>query len=98
MTSNAYTLTPQPTTTNELRAHAFFPITHPAFQGHFPNNPILPGFLHIQLALDLLRAANFPHILKEIQTAKFTPPIPPTQKSRSPSSPQAQTSTTPLSP
>ena len=77
MTNSADTLTLQPTTTNQLCAQARFPKNFSGFQGHFLDNPILPGFLHIQLALDLLREANLPHILKEIQTAKFTHPIRP---------------------
>ena len=77
MISSTYTLTLHPTATDQLRAHAVFPKNFPGFQGHFPHNPILPGFLHIQLVLDLLRKANLPHTLKEIPTAKFTHPIPP---------------------
>ncbi len=60
-----------------LKAALSFPLKFPAFQGHFPGNPILPAFMHIQAALDVLRAANFPCALKEISTGKFTHPITP---------------------
>ncbi|HUO07449.1 MAG TPA: hypothetical protein VM008_04045 [Phycisphaerae bacterium] len=65
------------TTSPALRASATFPKEFPGFHGHFPGNPLLPGFMHIQLALDILAAANLPHTLKEIPTARFTRPIPP---------------------
>jgi 3-hydroxymyristoyl/3-hydroxydecanoyl-(acyl carrier protein) dehydratase len=65
------------TTHPQITARATFPNSFPGFHGHFPNNPILPGFMHLQLALDTLKAANLPHTLKQIPTAKFTNPIPP---------------------
>ena len=65
------------TTSPTLCASATFPKEFPGFRGHFPGNPLLPGFMHIQLALDILAAASLPHTLKEIPTAKFTRPIPP---------------------
>jgi 3-hydroxymyristoyl/3-hydroxydecanoyl-(acyl carrier protein) dehydratase len=58
-----------------LRATATFPAGHPAFDGHFPGNPILPGFLQIQMALDALRLAGLPHRLLEVASARFLAPI-----------------------
>jgi 3-hydroxyacyl-[acyl-carrier-protein] dehydratase len=77
MSTLPYTLTIGPNSQNELRARARFPAAHAGFQGHFPGNPILPGFLHVQLALDLLRAAGIPHTLRQITAGKFSRPIPP---------------------
>ncbi|MGN6367866.1 MAG: hypothetical protein ACTHN5_06355 [Phycisphaerae bacterium] len=65
------------TTSPQLTARASFPATFPGFDGHFPHNPILPGFMHIQLALDTLQLANLPHTLNQIPSAKFSKPIPP---------------------
>jgi 3-hydroxymyristoyl/3-hydroxydecanoyl-(acyl carrier protein) dehydratase len=57
-----------------------FPPGFPGFDGHFPGDPILPGFLHIQTALDLLHlAAAVPAAaaLAGVENAKFTRPIRP---------------------
>lgn len=43
---------------------------HPIFQAHFPNNPLLPGFLHIDIACELLGKS-----LEKIIKAKFIQPI-----------------------
>lgn len=43
---------------------------HPIFQAHFPNNSLLPGFLHIDVAAELLDKT-----LLEIPKAKFIQPI-----------------------
>jgi len=48
-----------------------FPPSHPAFDGHFPGNPILPAFLHVQIALDLLHEAGLPARLSRVESAKF---------------------------
>lgn len=61
-------------------AQASFPKDFIAFDGHFPGNPILPGFMHIQLALDLLRQLNLPAYLREVTSAKFLRPIFPEEK------------------
>ena len=59
----------------DIRAVVSFPADFPAFQGHFPGAPVLPGFMHVQLALDSLRAAGLACRLKEIRVGKFTAPI-----------------------
>lgn len=66
--------------TSPLSAAAVFPSSHPAFHGHFPGNPILPGFLSIQMALDALRLAGLPHQLVEVSSARFLAPILPGAK------------------
>jgi len=43
---------------------------HPIFQAHFPNNPLLPGFLHIDIAALLLNKRVY-----KIIKAKFVQPI-----------------------
>ena len=43
---------------------------HPIFQAHFPNNHLLPGFLHIDIASELLNKK----VIK-INKAKFLLPI-----------------------
>ena len=48
-----------------------------AFDGHFSGNPILPGFVHIQAALDLLALAGRPAELTSVHSAKFVSPIRP---------------------
>ncbi len=54
---------------------AGFPARHPGFQGHFPGNALLPGFLHIELVLDILRI-HFPHVeLRAVRNAKFLRPV-----------------------
>ena len=75
---------------------ASFPPEFPAFQGHFPGNPILPACMHIQAALDLLALAGLPAELAAVQNAKFTKPIKPEQSIRihiTPTSPDAFHST-----
>jgi 3-hydroxyacyl-[acyl-carrier-protein] dehydratase len=39
---------------------------HPIFQAHFPNNHLLPGYLHIQVVADILQKD-----VLEIKKAKF---------------------------
>jgi 3-hydroxymyristoyl/3-hydroxydecanoyl-(acyl carrier protein) dehydratase len=60
-----------------LHAHATFPPKFPGFDGHFPDAPILPGFMHVQLALDTLALANLPANLAGVQNAKFVRGVPP---------------------
>lgn len=48
---------------------------HPIFQAHFPNNHLLPGFLHIDIASELLNKK-----LSKIIKAKFLQPILPLDK------------------
>ena len=59
----------------KIRARAVFPKTFVGFDGHFLGAPLLPGFMHVQTALDVLRKAGEPHLLKEVTVGKFTRPI-----------------------
>jgi 3-hydroxymyristoyl/3-hydroxydecanoyl-(acyl carrier protein) dehydratase len=51
-----------------------FPATHPAFAGHFPGAPMLPGALLLAAALEALGIA---HAGLEIASAKFLHPVAP---------------------
>ncbi|MEA3374411.1 MAG: hypothetical protein U9Q62_12070 [Campylobacterota bacterium] len=45
---------------------------HPLFQAHFPGNPLLPGFMHLEIASILFKI----HFTK-IKKAKFNRPVGP---------------------
>jgi 3-hydroxyacyl-[acyl-carrier-protein] dehydratase len=66
-------------TGGRIEAQASFLASHAGFQGHFPGRPILPGFLQIQLVLDLLHLCGKPNGLSAIHGAKFLQPILPDQ-------------------
>ena len=54
------------------------PADHPAFAGHFPGNPIVPGVVLLDHALQLLSTAvnqPAPHI--KLSSAKFLSPVAP---------------------
>lgn len=45
--------------------------SHPIFQAHFPNNPILPGFIHFEIINEVfgieilnIKKAKFNHIIR----------------------------------
>jgi 3-hydroxyacyl-[acyl-carrier-protein] dehydratase len=45
---------------------------HQIFEGHFPNNPITPGVVQIQIIKELLeKVHNKTYLLKEIGKCKF---------------------------
>lgn len=51
---------------------------HPAFAGHFPGRPIVPGVLLIDWALAALQDAHPDLVLPgELGTVKFLQPVPP---------------------
>ena len=59
-----------------LSAEVTIPPNFLGFQGHFPNQPILPGFLHLQLALAVLRlGVREMGSLAGVPVAKFHQPI-----------------------
>ncbi len=55
-----------------------FPADHPAFAGHFPGTPIVPGVLLLDAALHALQAATG-RDAAEVASAKFLLPIGPGQ-------------------
>lgn len=65
--------------TGSVSTRAWFPAEHTGFQGHFPGNALLPGFLHIELVLDILRACFKEVELTAVPIAKYILPILPDQ-------------------
>jgi len=56
------------------------PADHPAFQGHFPGNPVLPGIVQIRLfLLSANRLTGKEWELQEVKRAKFLQPVLPNQ-------------------
>jgi 3-hydroxymyristoyl/3-hydroxydecanoyl-(acyl carrier protein) dehydratase len=55
------------------------PAQLPYFEGHFPNNPILPAVAVIDVSLQLIqKLQKKPHLqIREIRTTKFMSPITP---------------------
>lgn len=57
------------------------PVDHPAFAGHFPDNPTVPGVVLLDLALHAITTAtrfDFEHC--EISTVKFLKPVLPNEQ------------------
>ena len=65
--------------TGGVSTRAWFPAEHTGFQGHFPGNALLPGFLHIELVLDILRIYFKDLELTAVPSAKYVLPILPDQ-------------------
>jgi 3-hydroxyacyl-[acyl-carrier-protein] dehydratase len=64
-----YTRTPQ-------GARYTLPPAFPAFEGHFPQNALLPAVVQIELALYAISKSLGREItLKEVKKAKFTAPV-----------------------
>ena len=63
-----------------VTAQLSFPRDFAAFAGHFPEDPILPGFMQIELALDVLRRLKMVAQLKGVRQARFLLPIRPGQR------------------
>ena len=47
---------------------------HPVFKAHFPQNPILPGFVHLEIIADVFQLE-----LKGVKKAKYSAIIHPSQ-------------------
>lgn len=59
-------------------SHYTVPCDHPAFAGHFPGEPILPGVVLLDLALQTITAANNVTLSHcNINTVKFIYPARP---------------------
>ena len=48
--------------------------THPVFKAHFPSNPILPGFVHLEIIEELFELQ-----LEGVKKAKFSAMVYPSQ-------------------
>jgi len=63
---------------NNNAAHWTVPLDHPAFAGHFPGTPILPGVVLLDVALQAIAAATGIALdLCEISSVKFLSPASP---------------------
>lgn len=58
--------------------HWTVPLDHPAFAGHFPGNPILPGVVLLDVALQIIaNASGIALDICEISSVKFLSPASP---------------------
>ena len=58
--------------------HWTVPLDHPAFAGHFPGTPILPGVVLLDMALQLIaKTSGIALDLCEISSVKFLSPASP---------------------
>ena len=60
---------------DKLTARFSFPAEFTGFQGHFPDNPVLPGVCMIQAVIVMLKEFEKKISLKEIIQAKFFMPV-----------------------
>lgn len=66
------------TTINDLNVAWQVPVDHPAFPGHFPGNPIVPGVVILDQALVFLaNAIGKPITHCKLGSAKFLSPVGP---------------------
>lgn len=68
-------LVPQDLTVQDgvITGHVTIPLGHAAFDGHFPERPILPGVAQLDLALSLLQQAIGLRVrLERIRRMKFS--------------------------
>ena len=61
----------------ELVCERLIPVDHPAFAGHFPGRPILPGVLLLAEMMEALSAAGQANEPMTIGAAKFLAPVGP---------------------
>ena len=60
------------------RPLAIFPATHPAFAGHFPGDPMVPGVLLLDELIHRLAAElDLPYARFRVQSVKFLAPVRP---------------------
>ncbi len=64
-----------------LYADMTFPSDFIGFEGHFPGNKILPGFIQVQCIIAILeKYHNKNYLIKEIQAARYKAPVFPNEK------------------
>lgn len=62
-------------------AQLSFPADHPAFPGHFPGDPMVPGALLLDEALAIIcRARGLSYASLHVDSAKFLHPVRPGQE------------------
>jgi len=66
------------TAADTLEGSFTVPADHPCLPGHFPNDPIVPAVLLLELSCAVLRGLR-PDLgpLREVKTVKFTQPVRP---------------------
>ncbi|PJB15214.1 MAG: 3-hydroxyacyl-ACP dehydratase [Flavobacteriales bacterium CG_4_9_14_3_um_filter_32_8] len=70
--NNFFTITTLEQTDGVILSTIKIDASHQIFEGHFPNNPITPGVVQIQLVKELLeKTFNQTLFLKEIGRCKF---------------------------
>lgn len=63
---------------DKIYAKMCFPVDFPAFNGHFPDYPILPGIIHIQSILMILELTFHTSFkMKHILRARYKLPVKP---------------------
>ena len=77
-----FRLTCLPAPPRAFQAEAVVPWDLKCFQGHFPNDPVMPAYAIIEVTIESLRKilGNPSLELKEICSAKFQRPVNPEQK------------------
>jgi 3-hydroxyacyl-[acyl-carrier-protein] dehydratase len=76
-TSSAWTTV---TADLQLRHSASFivPLRHPAIEGHFPGNPVVPGVVILQQVISAAENwLGLPLVLRGLPQVKFLRPLPP---------------------
>ena len=65
-------------TPEQIRYSLEFPPTSRFFEGHFPDNPILPGVAQVLICTELLAASLAqPVSVRELETVRFRKPLTP---------------------
>jgi 3-hydroxyacyl-[acyl-carrier-protein] dehydratase len=67
-------------TNGVLKARFTFPAEFVGFQGHFPDEKVLPGVCQIQCVVSMYNKAGTAFLLKEIISAKFFSPVLPSEE------------------
>lgn len=80
MLDDFYTINQQNIGTNEATFTLRINVTHPIFAGHFPDNPIVPGAVLLQICCNLLsQTLNKKKVLTEAKNIKYLNIILPNQ-------------------
>lgn len=75
-----YTIQQQQQADNKATFHLALNPDHAIYEGHFPNQPVMPGVCMLQLVTELTgKAVGFDLQLKKASQAKFLVPIVPQQ-------------------
>lgn len=74
--NNFFTITTQETTENAINSTIALNVNHPIYQGHFPNQPVLPGVCMMQILAELTSNAIGRDVaIKNSSQSKFLVPI-----------------------